>query len=189
MKLTNTMIPKEMIAILALKTAQPEALQLYTLLNNDVNGARIAYSHFIRTNAKLDPMMNQEVIYHASCFVCAGRRVSRLLEAMSKRRTCFDQQVAECIKLEWRKKRTFFKSFEPARNAIEHIDGEVNSKFIFSAYNLMENELVVVGGKKLRIDENTIKKIIDVRDTITDKIIECYDSPEIKMLKSAMMSS
>ena len=189
MKLTNTMIPKEMIAILALKTAQPEALQLYALLNNDVNGARIAYSHFIRTNANLDPMMNQEVIYHASCFVCAGRRVSRLLEAMSKRRTCFDQQVAECIKLEWWKKYTFFKSFEPARNAIEHIDGEVNSKFNFAAYNLQGNELVVVGSKKLLINKSTIKKIMDVRDTITHKIIECYESPEIQMLKSVMMSS
>ena len=185
----DMMIPKEIIAILALQTADSKAFQLYTLFNNDVNGARISFSHFLRANADLDPMMNQEVIYHASCFVCAGRRVSRLLEAMSKHSACFDDQVAECIRLEWRKKRTFFKSFEPARNAIEHIDGEVNSKFNFSAYNLLGNEFVVVGDKKIRIDENAIKKIINVRNIITNKIIECYESPEIQLLKSAMMSS
>ena len=116
----------------------------------------------------------RKMLYHATCFVCAVRRVGRLLESMVAYSKCFKPEVAEVIKLEWKKKKTFFDSFIVPRNAIEHIDGEVNTQTQTCYFNLWHNVFVVATDKKVTINDAAMEKLLSAKNAIAEAIIQHY---------------
>ena len=125
---------------------------------------------------------NAELMFHASCLVCAVRRAGRLLEALSRQRSLFKQPVADLINLEWRKKRAFFDRFVAPRDAIEHIDGEVRRDTRLSLFNLWGNKFHVTDDISVELTDDVLTTVQSVRDTIAAAIVEHYPHPTIDML-------
>lgn len=159
-----------------------EGLKRFDLFNQDVEGAALSFGLFQQLRRTSDPRSNGAMMYHASCFVCAARRVGRLLESMACNRTCFRPPVADFIRDEWRKKRAFYQTFVEPRNAIEHIDAEAGDNTRWAFFNLWNDRFAVTDGAAIVIDENALNKIRCARDAIADAIIREYPDPGLDFL-------
>ncbi len=148
----------------------PMEASLLILLERDVYSASIAFRLFEASKAAVwsDRASNREMMYHASCFVCAVRRVGRLLERMSKTRSWLVPTVAEVVNLEWRKKKSFFDSFIQPRGAIEHIDSEAVNRTSPRMFSLMNDQFEVANGKSVTINREALTKTTEPLDRIVD---------------------
>src|SRR4051794_15140372 len=96
---------------------------LFSLLNYDVESAAMSFQLFdeqLKLKFELRSGMFS-LTCHAGNFVCAVRRVGRLLDRLAASGD-LRRPVLDAIRLERKKKRAFFESFLEPRNAIEHID-------------------------------------------------------------------
>lgn len=174
-----------MRAIMALaRHNEGEALKRFALLNGDVEGACLSFHAFEELKATRMPVNSAALMYHASCFICAVRRAGRLLESLSAHHTCFRHPVAEVVRLEWKKKRSFFQSFVNPRNAIEHIDTEASGDTKWSFFNLHDDEFHVVDGVSVCVNEESRDKTASSRNVIAEAIIRDYHDPALGFLDS-----
>ena len=157
----------------------PEAATLLILLDRDVRNASIAFQLFETSKASFLSRRNYipEMMHHASCFVCAVRRVARLLETLSSKRPGLKPTVAKVVKIEWRKKKSFFDSFIDPRDAIEHIDGEVGGNTAVRFFTLMNDRFEVANGKSVTINREALTKTTESLDRIVDAILREYPAP------------
>ena len=170
------MDPNSNEASVLLSSENLEAQKLFSLYAGDVEGAVISYRLFkdFKDKASQDQTIIGDMIYHASCFICASRRAARLLEALSANRNHFRRPVAKVIRLEWRKKRFFFDKVKCVRNAIEHIDSEENNRTKLSFFNMDGSTLNVTDEHSISIDDNVIAKVRSSREAIANAIISEY---------------
>ena len=177
-------LPTRALLSLAHHNAQ-DALKRFVLLNGDVEGATLSFRLFEDLRQLRDPAHNTAIMYHASCFICAVRRVGRLLKSLSDNRTCFRDPVAEVVRLEWRKKRAFFESFVDPRNAIEHIDNEASDNTRWSFFNLHEERLCVVDGVSVEINQRSLDTIVSARNVVAESITKEYHDAMFDFLEAA----
>jgi len=157
-----------------------EAAKRFSLFDADVEGAATSFRLYEELLATNNPENNKAMIYHASCFVCAVRRAGRLLESLSKNRSCFKRPVSDVIKIEWSKKRAFLGSFVKPRNAIEHIDREASDKTKWAFFNLHDDRfLMVVNGVFAEVTRNSLENLFSARDAIAEAIIKEYPNPAL----------
>ena len=162
---------------------RPEAVKLLTVFHSDVDGAIMSHQLFCQARDERDPRQNAATMYHASCFVCAVRRVGRILEAMVANRHVFPEPVGDAVQLEWRKKRAFFGSFVDSRNAVEHIDSEVTDETTWLFFHLHNDEFTVANGRTVAIGAESLAKVVAARDAIDQVINESISDPMLDMLK------
>ena len=163
-----------------------DALKRFVLFNGDVEGAILSFRLFDELKVLLNPTKNVAMMYHASCFICAVRRASRLLESLSNNGTCFRDPVAKVVRLEWRKKRAFFEKFRKPRDAIEHIDEKVKDKTNWSFFNLDDDHFYVVDRVSVEINHKSLDTLCSARDVIAVAIIQEYRDPTLDFLDTAM---
>jgi hypothetical protein len=98
------------------------------------------------------------MFHHAKVFVVCMRRFARLLEATKGQKHEYPKDVGEAIDLTWKKTRSFFADYREARDAIEHIDGEVNgyNRRFFSLYG---DSLEVVDGRRALISRTALETV------------------------------
>jgi len=187
------------------RTNNPNAITRLSLLESDLKGLQIALEDYLVAKSKVhsyvaamaDASTNDaaaaireaswsRMFHHAKVFVVGMRRFARLLEASKTHNRDYPRDVASAITLSWKKKRGFFDQYREARDAIEHIDGEVNGynrRFV----NLWGDSLEVVAGKRapvnltaLRTVENSWAEIVDsimcprevrVRSALTRRLV------------------
>jgi len=147
------------------------------LLESDLESLRIALEDYLAAKHKINASMaamasshgriapvlstkaaHSRMFHNAKVFVVCMRRFARLLEAAKSRKHEYPQEVGETIALTWKKTKSFFDDYREARDAIEHIDGEINGhnrKFI----NLLNNSLEVVGGKRAHITPRALETV------------------------------
>ena len=156
----------------------PRAWIIFHLYMHDVQGTVASFNLFNSLLSALDPGRLPEMMYHASCFICAARRVGRMLETMAKNGPknghWFAPPVAKVIKLEWRKRRLFFDSLIEPRNAIEHIDKEAKGPIKPVWFSVVGDRFVVTSGKSVRINAAALATITSSLDCITHAIIKQY---------------
>ena len=160
----------------ALLSSYSEAQKIYTLYARDVEGAIISFRLFKNLLSSTNTETIPELIHHASCFICSARRSGRLLEALSASHRLFSTEVAEVIKLEWKKKRSFYEKLRPVRDAIEHIDSKDFNQTKLSFFNLENETLKVTENHSFPINQETLNKIVSSLETISKKIIESFDN-------------
>ena len=150
-----------------------------TILDYDILSAQIAIDDFRRTKAVLnscDPgdelaIAIGRAIHHAKGFVCAMRRIARVLEFMSSTRGVFPEPVATVVKSVWRKKKTMFESYITARDAIEHIDGETSPRPIWFVLTLVNDRLVVNKGKEAEVSDVNLRSALEARNEIVAALV------------------
>ena len=174
-----------MRAVLGLTQAEAsDAARRFSLYNSDVEGALESHKQFIRIRDRMDPAENGLLMFYASMFVCAVRRTGRLLESLSSARTIFRPDTAETIRLEWRKKRTFYEAFVEPRNAIEHIDSEAKDLTKWRFFNLINDRFEVTDGIDVEIGQESACKVQESRDRIARAIIAEYDNALLRQLRT-----
>jgi hypothetical protein len=112
------------------------------------------------------------LFHHAKVFVVCMRRFARLLEAARSRRTEYPPEIAEAIETSWKASKAFFDQYRTARDAVEHIDGEVrgtNRRYL----NLSGNSLEVVDGVRVEISA----RAVDVPKRAWERIMEAVAKP------------
>ncbi len=157
-----------------LLSSNSEAQKIYIFYVRDVEGSIISFRLFNNLLSSTDTKRISELIYHASCFICSARRSGRLLEALSARHSLFSTEVAEVIRLEWKKKRSFYENLRPVRDAIEHIDSNKFNQTKLSFFNLENETLKVTEEHFLSINQETLNIILSSLETISKKVIESY---------------
>lgn len=139
------------------------------LLEWDLESLRISLADYFAAQhavdrARFSPWPYQagaRMFHHAKVFVVCMRRFARLLESAKSKRHEYPREVGDAIDLTWRKSKAFFEKYREARDAIEHIDGEVNGhnwRFL----NLWGNQLEVVDGRRADISQaalNAVEKV------------------------------
>jgi hypothetical protein len=160
-------------AILALSLpGEEEASKWFTLFLSDIEGASLSFRLFSHLKAIKSPENIGDMTYHATCYVCAVRRAGRLLESLSRHRSCFRDSVAEVVQLEYKKKRAFFQSFVEPRNAIEHIDKEARDKWSF--FNVAGDKFFVADDVFVEISQSSLDTLNSACDAIAEAIIKGY---------------
>lgn len=174
---------------------EKEAVRLFQTFCRDIDGTIISFQLFNQLYKDLlnqpepdnieellkQPIRATEITYHASSFVCAVRRVERLLTLLHKRRQCFRESVREAITSERKKKRLFFEAFTKPRDAIEHIDGEINNDLNW-AFRLEGDRFWIVDGIGADISKEALNKVCSVRDVIAEAIVKEYEIPGIVLM-------
>jgi hypothetical protein len=169
------MLQKSIAAIIGLSKGKTDAVKYFTLYDYDVNGAYISYALYANLRGTINPLDNTEIMYHASCFVTAVHRVSRMHELMVSKKNLFEDPIANTIKLEWNKKRKFYESFKDPRNAIEHIDKDSKKKTQTQFYNFHKDKFNVTKSTSVSVNEMAIKKLLSSHTAICDEIIKYYN--------------
>lgn len=110
------------------------------------------------------------MFHNAKVFVVCMRRFARILEAAKSRKHEYPKDIAQALDLVWKKNKAFFDDYRETRNAIEHIDGEVNGynrKFL----NLWGDYFEVVDGKRALITHKALKTVEEVWEEIVNAIM------------------
>lgn len=175
--------------IILSRTSNMDALIRLSLLESDLESLRIAFEDYLAAKTEVNRIvtviaktgMNEametskktawsRLFHHAKVFVVCMRRFARLLEATRAHNCDYPKDVASAITLSWKKKKSFFDQYIEARNAIEHIDGEVNGynkRFI----NLINDSLEVVAGKHAPITQTALCTVESSWNEIVDAIM------------------
>jgi len=148
------------------------------LLESDLKSLRIAFADYLAAKHQVDttiyagmadsqangvnrpfPQDAQSRMFHnAKVFVVCMRRFARILEDTKSRKHEYPKDTAQAIDLTWKKNKAFFDDYREARNAIEHINGEVNG-YNRKFHNLWGDSFEVVDGKRALITHNALKKV------------------------------
>ena len=126
-------------------SVRPDAIMRLLLLKSDLISLRIALDDYLTAKSKVNTIIANQtredttaaietarneawsrMFHHAKVFTVCMRRIARLLETARRYRDEYPNDVGEEIVLAWKKNRNFFNDYKKARDAIEHIDGEVN---------------------------------------------------------------
>ena len=150
----QTLIPAPMIRLLMLES-DLESLQLafedYDTARQQVNNAMASLVN--SQNGLFSPPVPNKVrarMFHsAKVFIVCMRRFARLLEAAKSRKNEYPPDVGEIIDLTWKKLRAFLDNYREARDAIEHIDGEIDLHTKFT--NISGDYFEVVEGKRAHV--------------------------------------
>jgi len=136
------------------------------LLESDWKSLRISFADYLAAQrevnaAHFSPWPHQawaRMFHHAKVFVVCMRRFARLLEAAKSKKHEYPPEVGDAIDLTWRKTKGFFEKYREARDAIEHIDGEVNG-YNRCFLNLWGNQLEVVDGRRADISQAALDTV------------------------------
>ena len=159
------------------RTERTEAVMRLGILESDLQSLRIAledylaaryyaYYPLIAMAARVDQggtfiskeVASSRMFHHAQVFVVCMRRFARLLEATRAHKNEYPREVGEAITLTWKKTKSFFDDYREARDAIEHIDGEINgTNWKFT--NLWGDILEVVDGKSAPITPKALETV------------------------------
>lgn len=173
------------------------------LLESDLESLRIAFEDYTaakyevdltiakiaRGETDVDTYNQQEraqsrIFHHAKVFIVVMRRFARLLEAAKLHKHEYPHEIAEILDLTLKRTKVFFEDYCEARNAIEHIDGEVNGynkKFT----NLHGNSLEVVDGKRAHITQSALETV----EKAWARIIDVIMRPAEERVRSTFMQS
>ena len=116
--------------------------------------------------------LHRRMFHHARTFVVVMRRFSRLLEAATGRLREYPSEIGKAIKLSWRAAKPHLDTYRVARDAIEHIDGEItgtNHRFM----NLRNDRLEVVEGIEVPISQSAL----DVAERAWKRIMYAVTAP------------
>ena len=158
----------------ALLSSNSEAQKIYTFYVRDVEGSIISFRLFKNLLSSTNTETICELIHHASCFICSARRSGRLLETLSARHSLFSTKVAEVIRLEWKKKCSFYENLRPVRDAIEHIDSKGSNQTKLSFFNLENDTLKVTEEHFFPINQETLNIVVSSLESISKKVIESF---------------
>lgn len=177
----------EWLSLLAPTTPQ---LRFLSCLDGDVQSVQVAYETYQHDGSQLEKLrglalgeMNARVIHHAKTFVCAMRRVGRVLEMADQKH--FPREVAQVIKYQRKVTKAFFEQYVEPRNGIEHYAEEVRAPYdparkpesialddatkillpVFEDIGLHRKRLVV-GGAQAEISEAAVKNVTEMREAI-----------------------
>ena len=150
----------------------------------DVQSAQIALEDYLAAAAAQDSSESVGVdraalarqIHHAKVFVCSVRRVGRLLEDFSANRSIFSADVADAIKLIWKRNRSFFERYREPRNSIEHIDGEIKGRTNWIMVNLVDDGLQVVPGKTAQVSDDAVERVLKARNEVVAAVMSGRDT-------------
>jgi hypothetical protein len=156
-----------------------EASMRLMLLDQDVASVQIAYVDYCESkerlfgpkNTEIDKLAQARVFHNAKVFVSSVRRVGRLAESMSANRAIFGSAAKE-MQLAWRKKKASFDAYIEPRNAIEHIDGEINGKESWYMMNLENDSLKVTDEAEHSADISaaTVEMVVAIRNEIVEAV-------------------
>lgn len=122
------------------------------------------------------------IFHYAKSFICAMRRIGRVLEYLSRDSRIFPKPVTETIKLTWKKKRSMFYGYKDPRDAIEHVVDETVKAMsdkthdeiggIFLLYTMGNNDnFFVTNDKSSKISEKNLLSALEARNEIKESII------------------
>jgi hypothetical protein len=174
------------------RPANPQPAIRLGLLEDDVGSLRFALRDFIQARNAFDawaldpdmadgppPLQGHDerqayalMFHHARIFVVVMRRFARLLEAAHTRSPEYPAPIAEAIRLAWKSSRAFLEQYRLARDAIEHIDGEItgaNHRYM----NLWNDQLEVVAGTSVAISAPAL----EVVDRAWRRIVDAVAAP------------
>jgi hypothetical protein len=125
---------------------------------------------------------NARLVHHAKSFVCAMRRISRVLQEANL--STFPKGVSSVIKYQRKLKKAFLEQYVGPRNAIEHMADEVRDQAtdedvrgfylnedrktfhpVFQDIGIEKGRLMA-GGHYADVGQNALKKVLEVRDEI-----------------------
>lgn len=175
-----------------LGSTSPDGFRRFLLFQCDVESTEIAFKLFRTASCQELAQFKKRhraavknptigvMRHHASCFVCAARRVGRLLEALCSNPCPFNTGASSAIKLEWKKKRAFFEKFVDPRNEIEHIDALGRDKTKFAFFNFCNDRFETSDGTSVTVDESAAEAILQSRDSVVAAIRANYPLPSSK---------
>lgn len=148
------------------------------LFDLDIQSAQIALDDYLAARDALtsfsgpgvDRVALARVLHNAKVFVCAMRRLGRLLESMAANRSVFPPRVANAVQLAWKKHRSFLRTYQDPRNAIEHIDGEVKGRTEWRMVNVVNDELEVVPGRSAKVSGEALEVTLNIRSEIVEAL-------------------
>jgi len=157
-----------------------------SLLDIDTSSAQISFYEFKRSDELVNMLLLSNLqhteefynavysrLHHAKTFVTAVRRVGRIGEYISSKKSVFIYADAAAeVKLNWRKKKGFFESYVDARNAIEHIDGNYPDEAI-GKWKLLELDgdilkVSQVEGQHAEVSDKALDSVIDFRNEFVE---------------------
>ena len=176
--------------------ATPEQSLWLDLLEQDVISAEVSFQEYGRVAAALAEFegdalaqANSRAMHFAKSFVTAARRVWWVLETANV--TAFPEAVAATIKLERKKRRSFFEAYIEPRNAVEHASSEVKAPEkhvlqdvvylqpakgtwhpVIARLDLRHSLLVLATGESAAITRSALNKIIDCHRAIIDSALQ-----------------
>ena len=106
------------------------------------------------------------IFHHAKSFVCAMRRVARVMEGLVATRSMYPPSVAEAMRLQWRIRRAMFDSYTDPRNAIEHLDSALSGLTSYSIVNLCNDRLQVTDDVCAEVSQANLESAIKGREEI-----------------------
>ncbi len=150
------------------------------LLEDDFDSARIAHEGYLRaaeermaTSATARCIQRKHVFHNARTFVCAIRRIGRLLQAFSSLSTGPGDLPASAVGLVrsiWKKKKSFLETYVGPRNVIEHVDGEMRGKpsagSLFVVNNIEHGRYEAAPGEQADISRDAMVRVLAIRDEI-----------------------
>src|SRR5205823_6057801 len=113
------------------------------LVESDLKSLRIALQDYRAAKARAwdDPAQRDRLFHHAKVFIVCMWRFARMLEAIQSAKQGYPKEVQDAISLTWKATKPLLDAYRIARDAIEHIDGEVTGSNSFT--NLYGDELEV----------------------------------------------
>jgi hypothetical protein len=130
----------------------------------------------------------ERTFHYATTFVVAVRRFARLLEAAKGAAREYPAPIAEAIATAWRSAKPFLEQYRIARDAIEHIDGEItgsNKRFM----NLWHGELEVVTGTQVAISAVALDVIERAWRRIADAVTAPARAEALGPVREALMAA
>jgi len=161
-----------------------EAAARLILLDNDIASVQLSYLDYIDAQEKLSNNEEHDmdihyleitrIFHHAKNFVTSVRRVGRLVESMSANRIIYGVVAAPLLQIAWRKKKNIFDAYIEPRNAIEHIDSEINKQKKLSFTNMEKNIFKVTSNEShhVEITESTVDIVLSTRNEIVNIILQ-----------------
>jgi hypothetical protein len=155
---------------------EPRAVVRMSLLESDVKSLEIALEDFIGAQRRphdLPWLRWEHSFHHAKVFVVCMRRCARMLEALQAARTEYPGETQRAIDIAWKSTRAFFEPYRDARDAIEHIDGELAGKTHFM--NLYDNELEVTNGVRVAVSADALAVVQAAWQRVLGSMLRRFD--------------
>jgi hypothetical protein len=148
------------------------------MLKDDVHSARFAFEDYGKQGV-LSNEQRERRFAHAKNFVCAVRRVGRMVAKIASggdRGLFPNRETSRSLKAICRANREFFENYRIARDAIEHIDGQIGVSGNWGYLNLWHDSLEVVTGKAADVTESALQRTEQVCDQILGVVQAYIDS-------------
>ena len=150
------------------------------LLEGDLDSAQIAHEGYSRAktqtwapDAATRRTAQKHMFHNAKTFVCAVRRIGRLLKSFAALSTGpgdLPPSAVKLVKQVWRKNRVLLESYVGPRDVIEHVDGEMRGKpsaeTLFVANNIENDRYQAAPGKEADLSESALTRLLAIRQAI-----------------------